>query len=79
MLFDQNEIFIAYSDGVVEARDQYGEFFGMERFQKLIQKSSNNSPEQIGKYIISHLELFTGDNTAADDISLIIMKRNSLL
>ncbi|HMU42207.1 MAG TPA: PP2C family protein-serine/threonine phosphatase [Ignavibacteriaceae bacterium] len=77
ILLQQNEIFIAYSDGVVEAKDQYGEFFGMERFQKLIQNLSNNSPEQIGKYIISHLELFIGDNTAADDISLIIMKRNT--
>lgn len=77
ILLQQNEIFIAYSDGVVEARDQYGEFFGMDRFQELVQKSSNNSPEQVGKYIISQLEQFIGDNTAADDISLIIMKRDT--
>jgi len=73
---DQNEIFIAYSDGVFEAKNESGEFFGMERFQKLIKNSSNNSPKQIGEYIVSQLEQFIGDYPAADDISLIIMKRN---
>jgi len=73
---EQNEILIAYSDGVFEARSEYGEFFGMERFFQLLKNSSNNSPQQIGKYIITQLEQFIGDFTAADDISLIIMKRN---
>lgn len=74
---EPNEIFIAYSDGVFEARNENGMFFGMERFFQLIKNSSNNSPMQIGKYIISQLEHFIGDSPAADDISLIIMKRNS--
>jgi len=77
LLIEQNEIFIAYSDGVCEAKNEYGQFFGMERFQKLIKNSSNNSPKQIGEYIISQLEQFIGDYPAADDISLIIMKRNT--
>jgi hypothetical protein len=74
---DQNEIFIAYSDGVFEARNEHGLFFGMERFKKLIKNSSNKSPQQIGNYIVSQLEQFIGDYPASDDISLIILKRNS--
>ena len=77
LVLEQNEIFIAYSDGVFEARNEYGQFFGMERFQKLIKNSSSNTPQQIGKFIVSQLEQFIGDYPAADDISLIIMKRNS--
>jgi hypothetical protein len=74
---EQNEIFIAYSDGVFEAKNEYGQFFGMERFHKLIINSSNKSPQQIGKYIVSQLEQFIGDYPATDDISLIIMKKNA--
>ena len=74
---EQNEILIAYSDGVSEARNENGEFFGMERFFKIIRNSSTNPPQLIGKYIISQLEQFIGDSPASDDISLIIMKRNS--
>ncbi|MCU0343746.1 MAG: serine/threonine-protein phosphatase [Ignavibacterium sp.] len=76
-LLRQNEIFIAYSDGVTEAKNEYGQFFGMDRFQKLIKNSANNSPQQIGKFIVSQLEQFVGDYPATDDISLIIMKRNT--
>jgi len=47
----------------------------MERFFKLIKNTSDNSPQQMGKYIISQLDYFTGDSPAHDDISLIIMKR----
>ena len=60
-----------------EVRNEQGEFFGMERFFQLIKNSPNNSPLQIGKYIISQLEHFIGDYPASDDTSLIIMKRNS--
>jgi hypothetical protein len=77
ILLEQNEIFIAYSDGVFEARNEYGQFFGMERFQKLIKNSSDNSPQQIGKFIVSQLEQFIGDHPPTDDISLIIMKKQS--
>jgi sigma-B regulation protein RsbU (phosphoserine phosphatase) len=73
---EQNEIFIAYSDGVFEAKNEYGQFFGMDRFQKLIKNSANKPPQEIGNYIVSQLEQFIGDYPAVDDISLIIMKRN---
>jgi serine phosphatase RsbU (regulator of sigma subunit) len=73
---EQNEIFIAYSDGVFEARNERGEFFGMERFKQLIKNPVNKSSKQIGQYIITQLEQFFGDSPATDDISLIIMKRN---
>jgi phosphoserine phosphatase RsbU/P len=73
---EQNEFFVAYSDGVFEAKNEYGQFFGVERFFQLIKNSSNNSPQQLGKYLITQLEQFIGDYPANDDISLIIMKRN---
>ena len=76
LILEQNEILIGYSDGVTEARSEGSEFFGMERFFQLLKNSSNNSPQQIGKYIITQLEQFIGDYPANDDISLIIMKRN---
>ena len=72
---EQNEVLIAYSDGVFEARNESGEFFGMERFFKLIENTSHNSPKQIGTKIISYLDYFTGDSPPADDISLVILKR----
>ena len=76
LTLEQNEVLIAYSDGVFEARNERGEFYGMERFFKLIENTSHNSPKQIGTKIISCLDYFTGDSPPTDDISLIILKRS---
>lgn len=76
---NQNEILIAYSDGVIEAKNESGEFFGLNRFYQLIKNSSDIPPQQLGSYIISQIELFVDDCPASDDISLIILKRNSQL
>lgn len=77
IMLEEKEIFIAYSDGVFEARNALGQFFGIERFHRLIKNSSNNTPQQIGTYIVSQIEQFIGDYPANDDISLIILKRSS--
>ncbi|MCJ7554970.1 MAG: PP2C family protein-serine/threonine phosphatase [Ignavibacteriaceae bacterium] len=73
----KDELFIAYSDGVFEAVNDRGEFFGIERFYQLVKYYSNQNPDEMGKSIITQLEQFIGNNIAADDISLIIMKRKS--
>ncbi len=72
---EQDEIFLAYSDGIFESRNEYGEFYGIERFYQLIKNSSGKSPEAIGRYIISQVEQFVGDYQASDDMSLIIIKK----
>jgi phosphoserine phosphatase RsbU/P len=74
---EQDETLIAYSDGVFEARNENGDFFGMDRFFKLLENSSQNSPQQIGSKIIAHLDYFVNDSPPADDISIIIVKRKS--
>lgn len=71
----EDEIFVAYSDGVFEARNDNGEFFGIEKFYELIRNYSNQSPPDMGKSIINQIEQFIGNSTAIDDISMIIMKK----
>lgn len=74
-ILEQNEVFIAYSDGILEAINERGEFFGTERFHQLLKNLDGKSPQQIGQFIISVLEQFIGNNPAADDMSLIIIKK----
>lgn len=74
-ILEQNEFFVAYSDGVTEAMNEIGDFFGKERLFKLIKNSSKNSSQQLGKLILAHLEQFKGDYPMSDDISIIILKR----
>lgn len=69
------EIFIAYSDGVTEARNDAGNFFGSEKFLNLLPTLKHLSPKEIGEAIIADINKFSGDTRPNDDISLIIIKR----
>jgi len=71
----KDEILIVYSDGIFEARNDNGEFLGMERFHQLIKYYADKNPVEMGNLLISQIEQFIGSASASDDISLIILKR----
>ncbi|MCX8009987.1 MAG: PP2C family protein-serine/threonine phosphatase [Ignavibacteria bacterium] len=69
------DIFVAYSDGLIEAQNRYKQFYGSERLFKLLQNLHSYSPKQIGERIVFEIEYFIGDARANDDLSLIILKK----
>lgn len=70
-----NEYFIAFSDGVTEARNSEGKFYGIERLNHLLDKLTYNSPEELGKKILNDVEFFIGEAKKHDDLSVVILKR----
>jgi sigma-B regulation protein RsbU (phosphoserine phosphatase) len=73
---NENEIFIGYSDGITEAINEVGEFFGKEKLFSAIRGSNNLNAIQLGHKIIHSVEQFRGQAKISDDISLVILKRN---
>jgi serine phosphatase RsbU (regulator of sigma subunit) len=71
-----NDVFIGYSDGITEARNEAGEFYGLDRFKRLLPPLVSFSAAQIGKYILEDVERFVGEASTNDDMSLIILKRS---
>lgn len=71
----EGEYLIAFSDGVTEARNANGEFFGTNRLISFLKNLSYNSPEELGQKILQNVEMFIGDAKKHDDLSLIIFKR----
>ncbi len=72
---EQGDTLIAYSDGITEARNAHGNFFGEGRLIKILKDKAHLSPEQIGQHILKEIEWFRGDARIYDDISMIIIKR----
>jgi sigma-B regulation protein RsbU (phosphoserine phosphatase) len=68
------DLFVMYSDGVTEAKNEEGAFFGKERLTALL-KRAQGSPEQIGRSIVAGVDGFMGQTPPADDLSLIILRR----
>ncbi len=59
----------AYSDGVIEARNDDGDEFGQGRLEAVIRKAG--ASERIFESISSELDEFCGDRSQADDITLV--------
>ncbi len=71
----REDVFLGYSDGVTEARNEQGEFFGLERFHRMVSSLRNLSVAEIGQAITAEVGRFVGEARANDDFSLVIVKR----
>lgn len=69
------DVFFAYSDGLTEARNERGDFFGSDKLLQLLPNWQNLSAEKIGAAIISEVDWFVGEARANDDLSLVILKK----
>jgi sigma-B regulation protein RsbU (phosphoserine phosphatase) len=69
------ELFIVYSDGVTEARNEAGEFFGEKRFNDLLKNIDVLSATGAGTKILKTIDNFIGEARATDDLSMIILRR----
>jgi sigma-B regulation protein RsbU (phosphoserine phosphatase) len=71
----QGELLFIYSDGITDARNEAGKFFGEQRMMKLLQQYSRLSIERIGKNILAEVERFIDEARLYDDLSMVILKR----
>lgn len=70
-------VLFIYSDGITDARNEAGKFFGEDNLIKLLQRNSAFSVEKIGKNILNEVDRFIGDARMYDDLSMVILKRMS--
>ncbi len=67
------EIFIAYSDGVTEPENEFGEF-GEERLIELVRTNRHLPLVQISQAVTSAVDDWIGDNEQPDDITLVLAR-----
>jgi len=71
---DPGDLFILFTDGVVEAMNDYYNIFGEENLIELIIQNAERSPKEIQEIIIKTVKSFTYSSPVQDDLTLIIMK-----
>src|SRR5882762_489783 len=67
------EIFLAYSDGVTEPENEFGEF-GEERLIDLVSANRRLPLVQISEAVTSAVDDWIGDNEQPDDITLVLAR-----
>ncbi|MBO6574243.1 MAG: serine/threonine-protein phosphatase [Rhodothermales bacterium] len=72
---EPGEVLVLVSDGVTEARDQYGSFFGDDRFHRLLEYAYGHSAAEVGEQIVDAVEAFVGAARPSDDLSVAVIAR----
>lgn len=70
---------VFYSDGVIEARNPAGEMLEEARFVSLIEEDTTWKSDTSGvvKTIHNAIESFIGPSPSADDLTLVVFRRNT--
>ena len=69
------DVIVIYSDGVTEARDADGRFWGEQRLANFLSNIRALPPEAVGGKLLNEIDRFIGSARPHDDLSLVILKR----
>jgi serine phosphatase RsbU (regulator of sigma subunit) len=74
MPFEAGDVLVLYTDGVVEARDASGAFFGEERLTACLERSAGSSAQEIVEAIGTAFDAFRRGRDLHDDVSLVVAR-----
>ena len=72
--FEQGDLFLYYSDGITEARDPQGRFFGTQRLVELVREHRHLDSEALVNLVMNHVEDFAQNGQLADDATCIAVQ-----
>jgi sigma-B regulation protein RsbU (phosphoserine phosphatase) len=72
---EQGELLVVYSDGLTEARDEQGRFYGSQTLFELLPELYGQSARDAGERLLRTNESFVGREQASDDLSLVVLRR----
>ena len=67
------EIFLAYSDGVTEPENDFGEF-GEQRLIDLVRDNRNSPLPEISQTVTAAVDTWIGDKEQPDDVTLVLAR-----
>jgi serine phosphatase RsbU (regulator of sigma subunit) len=70
------DILVLYSDGVTEAMNGKGEFYGYDKLVNVLLLNRDKSALQMGKAVLDNVNDFVGLTKMHDDLSLVIIKKS---
>jgi serine phosphatase RsbU (regulator of sigma subunit) len=71
----KGDLILLYTDGLTEAENPDGDFFGVERVSDIFIQYAGQPPEKIIEALLKHLKEFRQSDSFNDDITLMIFKR----
>lgn len=71
---EAGDCLLLYSDGIIEARNEAGEPFGLDRLEEAFRATAGLTPDRSREAIIRSLEAFAGPSPWADDVTVVTIQ-----
>jgi sigma-B regulation protein RsbU (phosphoserine phosphatase) len=71
---EPGDIILFYTDGLIEAEDKQGEFFGIDRVENLLIEHCQDAPDMLINALIMYLQQYCQTDSFKDDITLMVFK-----
>jgi serine phosphatase RsbU (regulator of sigma subunit)/DNA-binding NarL/FixJ family response regulator len=75
--FSPGDLLVLFTDGITEARDRHGSFFGDQRLLDVLRANLGRAAEEIQQAVLDEVQRFSGNAPREDDIAIIIMARKN--
>ncbi len=75
---EPGDVFVLYTDGVVESRNPDGEEFGYDRLLETIDENRHEDADGIHSAVLKNLKSFMGNEVYDDDMTLVVLKWHGL-
>ena len=72
---ERGDLLVAYTDGIVEPENAYGEMFGEERLKDLVIKYSHTDSSEIIARAMEAVVEWTGAGELQDDMTMVVARR----
>lgn len=72
--FGGGNVFCIFSDGVIEAKNKEGEYFGREGVKQILEKNAERSPREIIEAVLEGANEFLGGKPLEDEVSIVVVK-----
>lgn len=75
--FSPGDLLVMYTDGITEARNQHGAFFGDQRLLDVLRANLGRPAQEIQQAVLDEVQRYAGNAPREDDIAIIVMARKS--
>ena len=69
-----DDLLVAYTDGITEPENAYGEEFGAERLADTVRRNQNREPHEIAVKVMETVRQWSNAPELPDDMTLVVMR-----
>ena len=72
---EHGDLLVAYTDGIVEPENAYGEMFGEEQLKEFISKYAHADSSELIARTMESVNVWTGSSELQDDMTMVVVRR----